>query len=137
MSFSLQAESSVLQLWAAPEKSRSGFRVLVCLGNGATYNRAIQGWPESPAHAADWVVCVKESSDVHALYERGSADPESSRDWTATQTAHTALAVAGLSRKLRDARGPPWIIACASGGCATAVALARELLGFGEEAVQH
>ncbi len=130
--FQLLFSNSVVELYQNTKlQSRDPFRVISCLGNGGTFEKSVLKWRQSPAYAADFVLCVKTKSDVQAVYCKADSDePNStSRDWTGHEREHTAFVLEGVADKILDhfEEKLPWVLHGASGGCVTAVVLARDL----------
>ncbi len=107
------------------------FQVIPCMGNGGTFGRSVLKWRRAPAYAANFVLCVRTSKDVRALYCKAKSDEQntSSRDWTGHEKEHAASVLQGVSGKIQQHAEEklPWILHGASGGYIAAVALARDL----------
>ncbi len=130
--FRLLLSNSVIELYENTMLQRGEpFLVISSLGNGATFGKSVLKWRQSPAYAANFVLCVKTAKDVQAVYRKAeSDDPDaSSRDWTGHEKEHTALVLQGVSEKIQEHAEEklPWVLHGASGGCVTAVVLARDL----------
>lgn len=105
--------------------------VLCVFGNTAAYESVWNEWPDSCAWHAHVIINVKESHLEHALYLRGDRDDEHTHkdDFTGSDVAHTEEVVRGVFQALvRHIRSTKWVVHGASGGCVTAVTLARQLI---------
>ena len=128
-SFSLVFENTLVQLYSRPWSGE--LNVVAIFGNRAIFQRAVLRWWDSPAWAANFVICVKSSDICQAMYCRGPDDSEQVdfRDMSANDPGHTELVVQGLASTLLSLGSSlPWLIHGSSGGCTTAVALTHKLL---------
>ena len=108
--------------------------VLCIFGNTATFHRAVTAWDESPAVYATFVLSVKTTADEQASYIQMLGDSDDPHDFTGSDPGHTDVAVSGVVESLMaSTQARSWIIHCASGGCVSAVEIARMLLVQGHD----
>ena len=108
--------------------------IVCCFGNGATFRDIWDDWDQSPAYRAHACINVKEKSLNQAKYVQGVLDtPNTHPDHLAgSDTEHTAHLLDGVVAQLtKHIPCRTWILHGASGGCVTAVSLARALLASG------
>jgi len=133
MAFEVAFQNSLVELHARKQRIAT-VSVLSVLGNKATFGSSVARWQDSPAWSADMVLTVLRPDVDQARYVRLDGDGESYKDWTGTDEAHSAAICEGVVAAMRHATvSRRWIVAGASGGCATAVCLCRELLRHGDE----
>ena len=106
--------------------------VLCIFGNTGTFRRCVTDWDGSLAVYGDFVLSVRTEADKHARYVQMAGDSDDPRDFTGSEPPHTAAAVAGGVESLVPlTKARTWILHGASGGCVTAVEIARKLLARG------
>ena len=89
-------------------------------------------WPDSPAFVSHFCLNVRDQRGNQAEYLQGVGDGDDPNCFTASDESHTEAVLEGVMVALTDATdSTTWILHGASGGCVTAVSLARQLLAGG------
>ena len=113
-------------------KNADDVAVLCVFGNTATFERAVADWDESPAACADFVLNVRSDDVNQALYVWQPGDRDEPRDHSGSDPHHTSAVLDGVVEALLVAtQARRWILYGASGGCVSAVEIARRLLAMG------
>ena len=130
--FRLLHANSVVELYALAEPRRCTVDcplVVVALGNATDFASGVTNWYESPAWGADFIICVRSTELNQAEYVMAPGDGMSDRDWTDSDVLHTQRVMGGVVETLKGEAADrcSWVLCGLSGGCVTAVAVAREL----------
>ena len=138
MAFGVIHTNSVVEVRHRPRPRHTARdAVVVCVfGNTAHWASIWNDWAETPAEHADVCISVRTSDLEQAVYVQGTLDGPHTHhdDLTGSDVCHTDLVLDGvLPALLQVAQETRWVIHGASGGCVTAVSLARLLYGLGHE----
>lgn len=135
MVFNVIHTNSVVEVRRRPRPRRDA--VVICMfGNTAHWESIWDDWAETPVEHADLCISVRTGDLEQAVYVQGVLDGPHTHhdDFSGSDLCNIARVLDGVvPALLQVAQETRWVIHGASGGCVTAVSLARLLYDLGHE----